>query len=416
MNSIRRDRRREWIARNRLHPEHKTVTGKVLGPRGWVRKNPHNIGFVGPRGIKRIDRSQVQNSAVSLSSQIKTQSAPLELPLHQVEQPAFYIMVVLDLVGGRLNAHDRDVLGLAQRMANENGQAGAVLAVGFGLVKEENLNTAGIDRFLHIDGDQYRGYNPEQRTADLFCIQTQFDPRHILFPDSIHGGAELGRRLAARMGERPASGVWSINSTQKEENFEYTITRRANAGRRDIVQPIVKILLLLEECEQPVEDCRYECKNVVVEQDTGVITRIADEGQVDVDPNAISLAEAGFILAGGNGIGDWELFHRAAGTLGATEAASRVAVDEGFMPRDRQVGATGTFVAARVYVAVGISGAIQHLQGIEKCEKVIAVNSDSGCDMVKRADLSVIGDGDKILRALIEMIADRSKGGASDVA
>ncbi|MEI8599129.1 FAD-binding protein [Vibrio sp. M60_M31a] len=68
------------------------------------------------------------------------------------------------------------------------------------------------------------------------------------------------------------------------------------------------------------------------------------------------LTEAEFILSAGNGIHDWEKFHEAANVLGATEGASRVAVDDGFMPRDRQVGATGSWVTARVYVAVGIQG------------------------------------------------------------
>ena len=90
--------------------------------------------------------------------------------------------------------------------------------------------------------------------------------------------------------------------------------------------------------------------------------------------------------------------------LGATEGASRVAVDDGFMARDRQVGATGTWVSARVYVAVGISGAIQHLQGIQSCDKVVAINLNPGCDMVKRADLSVIGDAGEILAALVARI------------
>ena len=113
------------------------------------------------------------------------------------------------------------------------------------------------------------------------------------------------------------------------------------------------------------------------------------------------MAEAEFILSGGNGIKDWGLFHRAAVALGATEGASRVAVDDGFMGRERQVGASGVWVTARVYVAVGISGAIQHLQGIGACDKVVAINLDPGCDMIKRADLSVIGDSAAVLEALI---------------
>jgi electron transfer flavoprotein alpha subunit len=91
-------------------------------------------------------------------------------------------------------------------------------------------------------------------------------------------------------------------------------------------------------------------------------------------------------------------------------------VDDGFMPRNRQVGATGTWVTARVYLAVGISGAVQHLQGIGACDKVVAVNMDPACDMVKRADLSVIGDSTKILAALLDLVRQYRQGGARDAA
>ncbi|EPN56440.1 electron transfer flavoprotein subunit alpha, partial [Pseudomonas syringae pv. actinidiae ICMP 19079] len=107
---------------------------------------------------------------------------------------------------------------------------------------------------------------------------------------------------------------------------------------------------------------------------------------------------------------------RAALALGATEGASRVAVDDGFMGRERQVGASGTWVTARVYLAVGISGAIQHLQGIGACDKVIAINLDAGCDMIKRADLSVIGDGGEILTALIAAVQAWRNGEKRDAA
>ncbi len=86
------------------------------------------------------------------------------------------------------------------------------------------------------------------------------------------------------------------------------------------------------------------------------------------------------------------------------------------MPRNRQVGATGTWVTARVYMAVGISGAIQHLQGIGACDKVVAINMDPGCDMIKRADLSVIGDSAAILKALIEAVDNFRSGAQRDAA
>jgi electron transfer flavoprotein alpha subunit len=180
---------------------------------------------------------------------------------------------------------------------------------------------------------------------------------------------------------------------------------RAGAGREDMVRPLARLILAAAECAEPVSETRHEV--LAVELSTNVprsLSRIEDLGAVAVDPAVIPMAEAEFIFSGGNGVKDWELFHRTAMALGATEGASRVAVDDGFMQRDRQVGASGTWVTARVYVAVGISGAIQHLQGIGACDKVIAINLDAGCDMVKRADLSVIGESAGILQALVTAV------------
>ena len=93
-----------------------------------------------------------------------------------------------------------------------------------------------------------------------------------------------------------------------------------------------------------------------------------------------------------------------AGALGASVGASRVAVDEGKFARDRQIGATGKAVSASAYVAVGISGAVQHLQGIKDCRHVIAINRDAGAPIIKRADLSIIGDAEDVMQALITRI------------
>jgi len=93
-------------------------------------------------------------------------------------------------------------------------------------------------------------------------------------------------------------------------------------------------------------------------------------------------------------------------TLEASIGASRVAVDDGKFSRDKQIGASGKTVSASAYLAIGISGAVQHLQGIKDCRHVIAINTDASAPMVKRADLSVIGDAEEIMSALITLIAE----------
>ncbi|MHC5350279.1 electron transfer flavoprotein subunit alpha [Pseudomonas sp. A46] len=406
---IRRDPRAEWIARNRLHPLHAAMQtqgqASWMGPNGLVRKNPHvtAAGFIGPSGIKRIDRSGTQQGAAGKRS---AATEVVQLPLHLIEQPAFYICVVPDMVGGRLSAHDKDLLGLANKLA---GSEGAVVAVVFGEDKESAFDTAGVDRLLRIGGDAFDGYAPEARVLALSAVEAQLAPRHWLLPDSRTGGGELGRRLAAKLGERPATRVWQVANEQA--------TGRAGAGREDLVRKVPRLILAAAECAEPVSETRHEAR--ALDLSTKIahsLPRIEDLGPVAVDPAQIPMAEAEFILSGGNGVKDWNLFHQAAVALGATEGASRVAVDDGFMPRNRQVGATGTWVTARVYLAVGISGAIQHLQGIGACDKVVAINMDPGCDMIKRADLSVIGDSGAVLAALIELASQYRQGGARDAA
>ncbi|MFP5423668.1 MAG: electron transfer flavoprotein subunit alpha/FixB family protein [Gammaproteobacteria bacterium] len=403
---IRRDPRAEWIARNRLHPLHAAAQPAVaswLSAAGVLRKNPHAVGFVGPNGLKRIDRSGAQQGGAVKRS---TASAVVQLPLHIIEQPAFYIAVVPDMVGGRLSAHDKDLLGLAHKLA---GSDGAVIAVIFGEHKESAFDSNGVDRLLQFDGEGFDGYAPEARVLALGAVERQLTPRHWLLPDSRSGGGELGRRLAAKLGERPATRVWQV--------ADGMASGRAGAGREDLVQQAPRLILAAVECAEPVSETRHEVRPLALSEAlVSHLPRIQDLGAVAVDPAQIPMAEAEFILSGGNGVKDWTLFHQAAAALGATEGASRVAVDDGFMGRERQVGASGIWVTARVYVAVGISGAIQHLQGIGACDKVVAINLDPTCDMIKRADLSVIGESAAILQALIERVVAHRQGVERDAA
>lgn len=404
---VRRDPRKEWIARNRLHPQHLEVLAELgggavasewMGPNGVIRRNPHAAGFIGPNGIRRVDRSGVQQAAQSPGRSVESKDARRPVA---IDTPAFMVAVVPDMTGGRLSSHDRDLLGLARQLADADvTQPGAVLAIVFGEHKEIAFGEAGIDRLLHLEGERFSGYLPELSVATLQGVDRETAPRYWLLPDSSIGG-ELGRRLAARLGERPAAQVWQVEAETKSATG-WRCTARGAAGRNDITRALPRIVMALAECADPVSETRHAAEPIALSHGLpDMLRRIEDMGEVAVDPASVSLAEAEFILSAGNGVKDWDSYHHAAEVLGATKGASRVAVDDGFMPRDRQVGATGTWVSARVYMAVGISGAIQHLQGIQSCDKVVAINLDEGCDMVKRADLSVIGDASQVLAALV---------------
>ncbi|GAA3537747.1 electron transfer flavoprotein subunit alpha/FixB family protein [Zobellella aerophila] len=403
----RRDPRLEWILRNRLHPRHAELNGQeTRGPTGLLRKNPRPQWQYGPSGLRRLDRLNMGGAAGVTQLSSKKRSEQVVLPLHQVLEPQAYIAVWLQTSGGRLTSHCKDVLGQAQQLAVARTEPTAVLGVLCGELKE-SLEGAGVDRLLQVQGPDYEGYQPEAWGQLCGQVDAQLSPLYWLLPDSGES-AELGRRLGVTLGERPATGVWRMEADQ--------LIARNGAGNQDISRPWSRIMLLLEECALPCGEYRYEASPLELTLTAPARSRIADLGQIAVDPAEIPLAEAEFILSAGNGVHDWDQFHQAAALLGASEGASRVAVDDGFMPRSRQVGATGTWVSARVYIAVGISGAVQHLQGIGKCEKVVAINQDADCDMVKRASLTTIGDSRDILAALMALAEAKSTQEVSDAA
>lgn len=430
--SIRRiDPHAERIRRNRLHPRHHEFARPAwrwTSADGVTRIDPHVLGAIGPNGVKRIDRSgaSVEASSASLSS-TSAESSRREI---MIAEPAGYVMVVPELAEGRLSDHDRDLFGLARQLADDRQLA--VTAITFqGAVT--GLEEAGADRWIDLSASfeehaENGGYCPELRLAGLERVEAALAPAHWLFADTFPGGGDLGRRLAARLSilsdgakdERAATRVWQIADGK-------SLSRAGD--RQDIQRDVPRIVLALPECADPVSETLHEARPMTLDVDmaslgidTGVIdtglidtglinARLIDLGRVAVDPQQIPLAQAPFILSAGRGIGDWEGYHHAARALGASEGASRVAVDDGFMPRGRQVGATGTFVSASCYIAVGISGAVQHLQGIAKCQRVIAINSDPSCDMVKRADLAIIADGDAVLAALCERLGQTRAAG-----
>ncbi|MPW23504.1 electron transfer flavoprotein subunit alpha/FixB family protein, partial [Paraburkholderia sp. CNPSo 3157] len=129
-----------------------------------------------------------------------------------------------------------------------------------------------------------------------------------------------------------------------------------------------------------------------------------DLGIEEIDAAQVALEEADFIVSAGNGVNDVAAFEKLASTFGAAIGASRVAVDNGMFTRDKQIGATGKTVEASVYIAFGISGAVQHLQGIKDCRHVIAVNLDGSAPIVKRANLTIIGDTQATIASLIEQV------------
>jgi electron transfer flavoprotein alpha subunit len=309
-----------------------------------------------------------------------------------IDDPAYWVLAVPDLADGRLSVHDRAVLGAARRLADAGG--GAVVAIAFGTAAE--LGVAGADRVMQAGTGRGDDYGPEYRAAAVRAAADSLGARHVVFAESPDGGADLGRRFAAGLGELPATRIQALTPDR--------IFSRGDGDRVEFERPPPRVLLIAPDAVEPVTGAVHEARLLDAPAPDGMTSRITDLGELPVDPAGVPLTEAEFIVSAGNGVSDWVAFHALAAALGASEGGTRVVCDAGALTRDRQIGASGSLASARCYLALGISGAPQHLQGIADCEHVVAVNTDAGAEILKRADLGVVADVQALMPALLDLL------------
>lgn len=361
--------------------------------------------IVGPSGRIRVDLFSTMHPSGIANTGLGIEQTLLKQPMATtpqsalkqriVEDPADYILVVPDLMSGQLSSHDREIIGAGQSLAERN--RAAVILLAFNAEDDQDFKTGGADRLMSIDVPE--GYAPDVR-VDLVCrVIEQFQPIHTLFCENAVYGGDIGRRVAARYRESPATHVVYMRNGK--------VSRRSESGLSELVGIVPKFLMLEEGVADPVMGMECEARELdKAHIDTTESSRLDDMGFAEIDANRIPLAEADFICSAGSGVSDWQTFHRMSKALGATEGGSRVACDQGQLSRDKQVGASGSLVEPRCYLAFGISGAPQHLQGIERCERVVAINTDLHAQMIKRADLAIVADAQQVMPALVRMVQE----------
>ena len=308
----------------------------------------------------------------------------------RIDQPSHIILVVPDGPGGRLGPHDRQLLGAARLLA---GSAGAVAVLG--PFAADHPGAAGADRLLPwpiiVD--------PALQAAQVAAAMALLSARHVLFAESAAGG-DLARRVAALTGEPLFSDIERLSPTE--------VSRAARGQRVEQRGQPPRLLSLQADRVAPWRGDAHDMLDLAIEPPALPPSAIVIEA-VAADPAHVPLGEAGFVVAAGNGVKDFTAFQALAQTLGATPGASRMVCDAGLMPRAAQVGASGTVLSADCYIALGIAGAPQHLQGITATDHVIAVNTDLHAAMIERAELAIVADAQAVMPALLALLRERAK-------
>jgi electron transfer flavoprotein alpha subunit len=293
--------------------------------------------------------------------------------------------------------HDPEVMGDAADLAEELGADAAAIAAG---ADPEGLAAVGAGRVLALDAP------PDAEVHANAIAGAIGEPRAVLLPGTA-GGADLAPRLAARLG----AACLLDCAWLRADPAGLLVARWAHDDRaleRWLVPDGLPLVATVRPGARGAP--RPRPRQPEVTWLTAGEPRIRRLRRLPPDPRSVRLAEAERIVAAGLGIGSADQLpavHELADLLHAALGASRPLADRGWVPFERQIGTTGQQVAPRLYVAIGISGASQHLGGIRQAETVVAVNTDPACPMMGRATLAAVGDASEVVEALLARLRAR---------
>ena len=262
-------------------------------------------------------------------------------------------------------------------------------------VADEAVKISGVAKVLLADAPHYADQLPENLAALVVAKASGYS--HILAAATT-AGKNFMPRVAALLDVAQISEIVAVESPDTFVRPIYAGNVLATVQSLDPVKVITVRTTAFEAAEQGASAV---VETVGAEAETGRSSLVSRELTQSARPE---LAAAKVVVSGGRGLGSAENFHALmeplADKLGAAMGASRAAVDAGFVPNDYQVGQTGKIVAPQLYIAVGISGAIQHLAGMKESRVIVAINKDADAPIFQVADYGLVGDLFEIVPAL----------------
>ena len=314
------------------------------------------------------------------------------------------ILSIIEAKNKKIRNSSLEVLSESQKIAKTKNLENKVIILGeYEQNNSDQINEFGIDVILRGATDKIKNYSPDLYKNAILNLINQLEPEIILFSGSAIG-KDISPRIAANLNYNLVTECIEITIG----NDGYQIRRPIFAGKiiqtlKFTKEPIVMSLKSNYFMIEKINQKEVSNEQVDIEEIENIKAPVLKE-IIQPQKETLDVSEATIIVAGGRGMKEpdnFKLIEELAEVLDAAVGASRAVVDAGWRPHSEQVGQTGKIVSPNLYIAAGISGAIQHQVGMINSKCIIAINKDKNAPIFKFADYGIIGDLFEIIPELI---------------
>lgn len=314
------------------------------------------------------------------------------------------VIVYTENWDGKFKKLSFELASYAVSLAEMLGTEAIALSLGdVGDDELERLGQYGIRRVIHLSGEGLAPFDSQVAAGIISHVATREGARALVLANNNLGKA-LAPRLSVRLKAGLASGVHQLPSSINP----FVVSKKVysgNAFARLELQGEIKVLTLAQNSFDLVE----QAGEVAISREEAVAFEkpAAELLESHKQSGKVLLSDADIVVSGGRGMkspGNWGPIEELAELLGGATACSRPVSDEGWRPHEEHTGQTGKVIAPNLYIAVGISGATQHLAGISSSKYIVAINTDKDAPIFEAAQYGIVGDAAKILPRLVEAV------------
>lgn len=318
------------------------------------------------------------------------------------------ILTVIEHDGEKIESVSLEMLTVARGLAEAaGGSLEAVLIGGEARPLADDLPAYGVSTVHLVEHERLGDYAPEAWARSVAQLAETLSPEAIVGPGTdcgnevlAHVGAVTGQPMAANCTEiHPGDNGYEVTRVR----WGGSLLEEARLGG---APKLLTVAPHVVEAEQAASASDLTVETFVPELDDKAF-RVQVTERVETADDKISLAEARIVIGGGRGVGSeegFEVLEELADLLGGAVGGSRVVTNLGWRPHADQIGQTGTRIAPDLYIACGISGAIQHMVGCKGAKQILAINSDREAPIMSKADYAVVADLHEVLPALVDEV------------